>query len=173
MGRSFSLLAALALLLIQLAPAQADDNFRKLEIETKIAELKARGDYGKALELLNLYIDIRERQELPQDFLLAAALRKRAALRRLANEPAVDLASLWKAISIDNEVFGRDHPVVAADYLAIADALLASHEKAQAEEYYFRAIGILSTTYGPEHHVTKAATNKLIAACGPMVLSQR
>jgi len=162
----------IALFLFKFWPAYASD-FKKLEIETKIAEHKAKGDYGKALELLGYYIDVREKQGLAQDFLLAAALRERAALRVAAHDPLIDLASLWKAASIDNEVFGRDHPVVAADFLAIADAMVASHQKAQAEEYYIQAFAILSGAYGPEHTATRSAYRKLVAVCGPILTSKR
>jgi hypothetical protein len=172
MGRS-GFVSLIALFLFQFAPAGAADTLKKLEIESKIAEHKAKGDYERALELLGYMIDIREKQGDPHDFLLAAALRERAALRQLAHDPAIDLASLWKAISIDNEVFGRDHPIVAADYLAIADALFASHQKAQAEDYYVRAFTILSAAYGPDHFETRAAYRRLVGVCGPILLSQR
>jgi len=171
--RRIGFVTLFALLQLQLAPAHAADSLKKLEIEAKIAEHKAKGDYEKALELLGYTIDVREKQGHPRDFLLAAALRERAALRQLAHDPVIDLASLWKAISIDNEVFGRDHPIVAADYLAIAEALVAAHQRAQAEEYYVRAFTILSTAYGPDHFETRAAYRKLVSVCGPILLSQR
>jgi hypothetical protein len=173
MNRLFGFAVLIALLLFQFGPANAAENLKKLEIENKIAEYKAKGDYGKALELLGFYIDMKEKQKQPQDFLLAAALRERFRLRQLAHDPVIDLASLWKAISIDTEVFGRDHPVVAADYLAIADALLVSREKVQAEEYYIQGFTILFNIYGHEHPATQAAYQKLVAACGPILLSLR
>lgn len=172
MNRLFGFASLIATLLFQFGPAGAADNLKR-PIETRIADLKAKGDYDKALKLLDLSIRIREKQAIPRDFLLADALRQRAALRQLAHDPILDLASLWKAISIDTEVFGRTHPVVAADYLAIADALVASHQRANAEEYYIHGFTILLDTYGPEHFATQEAYQKLISFCGPILLSKR
>jgi hypothetical protein len=172
MDRLLRFASLIALFLFQFGPAYAGDSLKK-PIEIRIAELKAKGDYGKALELLGLYIRVKEKQGLPQDFELAAALRHRAEFRQLAHYPVIDLASLWKAISIDTEVFGREHPVVAADYLVIADAFAASYERAQAEEYYIRGFTILFNVFGPGHSATQAAYQKLVAFCGPILLSMR
>jgi hypothetical protein len=79
--RRYRTFFALLILLTVQPSAHAADSLKKFEIEGKIAKYKAAGDYERALELLNLYIDMRERQAHPLDFILAAALRERAALQ--------------------------------------------------------------------------------------------
>ncbi len=142
-------------------------------MERESGELKARGQYKEALKLLDTYIQKRERQAFPKDFILAAAFRERAALRRITGGNATKTDCLWKAISIDVDVFGRDHPIVAYDYIAIADALIEAGQQAEAQAYYTQAITILSLVFGTSHPATQNTFEKLARSAGPIKIFER
>ncbi len=136
-------------------------------ISQQMRQSEQKGDFKSALALLDRFISDRARQYFPEDFVLAASLRQRARLRQLAGEKE-DMAALWKAISIDADAFGRDNPIVAFDYVAIADVLAASNDLEEAQTYYMQAILIFRASFGPMHTITDATFKKLARVTGPV-----
>jgi tetratricopeptide (TPR) repeat protein len=166
MKYAFGLTLALCMF-AQVAVADPFYDPAKSLVEHQIVSLKAGGEYKRALVLLNAYISQRQKQGFPRDFILASAFRERAALRLLAHEDQTKTDCLWKGIAIDIEVFGRDHPIVARDYLAIADALAASDRQQEAQAYYLQAITILLPAFGPSYPAIQATFEKLARSVGP------
>jgi hypothetical protein len=121
----------------------------KPTLEQEIETTKSDCDYGRAIELLQRYIKQREREAIPNDILLAAAVRKKANLKILIGAGKVDRAQLWIAIAIDHAAPGRDHPVVGYDYTVIADVLVNEGLVPEAQAYYIQALTVLTRTLGP------------------------
>jgi hypothetical protein len=152
-----------------LHPVQASE---KSAIEQEIETATIDCDYARAIELLRRYIEQRERQAIPNDILLAQAIRNQASLEIQTGAGKVNRARLWKAIAIDHAAFGRDHPVVAHDYTVIGDVLASEGPKQfrEAESYYVQALTILTRAFGPNHPRTLSTFDKLARIAGPIDL---
>jgi hypothetical protein len=161
-GRMFRrLLICLALL----DPVHASE---QPTLEPEIETARSDCNYGRAIELPRRYIQQKERETISDDILFAATVRKQANLGILLVAGKADRARLWKAIAIDHEAFGRDHPVVAYDYTAIGDILASEGQAREAESYYIQALKILNRVFGPEHPRTLSTFDKLARIAGPL-----
>jgi hypothetical protein len=107
------------------------------------------------------------RQAFAFDILLAAAIRERSALQHMTGDHKTTVTPLWRAISIDIEALGRDHPLVAYDYLALGDALAAANKPDEAQSFYRQALVILTGSLGPSNAGTETAFRRLAQVLGP------
>ena len=110
---------------------------------------------------------------IPDDILFAAAVRKQANLKNLTGAGKMDRALLWKAIAIDHDAFGREHPVVAYDYALIGDVLASDGGVQEAQSYYIQALIILTRVFGPDHPRTLSTFDKLTRIAGPLRFGRR
>jgi hypothetical protein len=102
------------------------------------------------------------------DILFAAAVRKQANLRILTGAGKIDRALLWKAIAVDHDAFGRNHPVVAYDYALIGDVVASEGGVQEAPSYYLQALTILTRVLGPDHPQTLSTFDRLTRIAGPL-----
>ncbi len=146
---AIAVLTGLAMIL-SLQPVHAADAFLDggwPALNAQIQQLKNKGDYKLAFDVLDHYIRQRVEWLYPYDFPLLAVLRQRAHFRQMRGERKTELISLWNTISMDAEDLGRDDPIVGYDYAAIGDAYAALNDFKQAEPYYSQAIKILSAAF--------------------------
>jgi tetratricopeptide (TPR) repeat protein len=68
-----------------------------------------------------------------------------------------------RALSIDETIYGPDHPNVARDLNNLAELLRATNRHSEAEPLYRRALKISDTSYGPDHPKVAIGLNNLAA----------
>lgn len=161
----FQIFCSLLISLALLHPVQASE---KPALEQEIETARSDCDYGRAIELLQRYIQQREREAIPNDILLTAAVRKQVNLKILIGGGKVDRARLWKAIAIDHAALGRDHPVVGYDYTVIADVLARQGRIQEAQAYYIQALTILTRALGPFDARALLIFEKMARVAGPL-----
>ena len=66
-----------------------------------------------------------------------------------------------KALQIDLEVFGDNHPDVAIDYNNLGMAYRDVGDKQKAVHYLKQALTIMNTVYGPDHPSVKIFQNNI------------
>jgi len=81
-------------------------------------------------------------------------------LRRLADYASARTA-LERALGIDEQVYGPEHPKVARDVNNLGGVLRDQGDLAGARECYERALGIDERVYGPEHPKVAIRVNNL------------
>ncbi|MBN1586690.1 MAG: tetratricopeptide repeat protein [Candidatus Omnitrophica bacterium] len=69
-----------------------------------------------------------------------------------------------KALLLEEQVYGKDHPVVAASLNILADLYQKQHRHEDAELLLERAIGIMARSSGPDHP-NVAVSLGLLAEC--------
>jgi tetratricopeptide (TPR) repeat protein len=65
-----------------------------------------------------------------------------------------------RALAINEESFGPDHPNVATSLNNLAELLKATNRLAEAEALLRRALAIRETSFGPDHPLVAAGLNK-------------
>ena len=75
---------------------------------------------------------------------------------------------LWKAIAIDHDAFGRDHPVVAYDYTLIGDVLAGERGVQEAQSYYILALIIFIRVSVRTIRERCRPSDKLTRIAGPL-----
>ncbi|MGO9543292.1 MAG: tetratricopeptide repeat protein [Rhodomicrobium sp.] len=157
---SISVLWFLTILSLQPAHADSYTDGRWSAMSAEIQVLKQKGDYKLAFLVLDHYIKQTVERLYPNDFLLAAAMRRHAYFGEMPGGRQAQLISLWNTISMDIEDLGRDDPVVAYDYATIGDAYAALNDFRQAEAYYSQAIKILTASFSSPDPVWGAINPK-------------
>jgi hypothetical protein len=68
-----------------------------------------------------------------------------------------------RALAIDENSYGPDHPAVATDLNNLALLLRATNQMSEAEPLLRRALAIFGNSYGPEHPSTVTVRANLAA----------
>ena len=72
-----------------------------------------------------------------------------------------------RALAIDEESFGPDHPAVASRLNNLAQLLQATNRLAEAEPLMRRALAIDEKSFGSEHPDVAAASTTWPSCCRP------
>ena len=78
-----------------------------------------------------------------------------------------------RALAIDREKLGPEHPDVAIDLNNLAQLLQATNRLEEAEPLMRRALAIDEKSYGPEHPNVAIDLNNLAHCCRPRTGWQR
>ena len=92
---------------------------------------------------------------------LGVALNSLALLLHDTNRLAEAEPLMRRALAIDEQSFGAEHPSVAIDLNNLAQLLKATNRLAEAESLMRRALAIREQSYGPEHPRVAIALNNL------------
>ena len=66
-----------------------------------------------------------------------------------------------RALAIDEQAFGNEHPIVAADLNDLAVLLKETNRLEEAEQLHRRALDILEKHTGPDHSDTRKIKEQL------------
>ncbi len=92
---------------------------------------------------------------------MATDLNNLAGLLRATNRLAEAEPMYRRALAIDENSYGSDHPDVARDLNNLAGLLRATNRLAEAEPMYRRALAIDEKSYGPDHPNVAVRLNNL------------
>lgn len=111
-----------------------------------------RGDFARARAMEERVIEIWERTLHDRHPSLAAAYNFMGTLYQDTGEPYPDAIAYYeRALAIDEDQFGHDHPDVARSLMDLAQLNLTMGNLALARARNERALEILSTKFGPQH----------------------
>ena len=102
-----------------------------------------------------------EAEALDDPAILAATLNNLAALLQATNRLAEAERLMRRALAIDENSFGPDHPNVAIDLNNLAALLKATNRLADAEPLMRRALAIDENSFGPDHPRVAIRLNNL------------
>ena len=104
---------------------------------------------------------LQEALELADQELLSEALNNLATLLQATNRLSEAELLYRRALAINEQSYGPDHPTVATDLNNLAELLRATNRHSEAEPLYRRALAINEQSYGPDHPSVATTLNNL------------
>ncbi|MDR1796756.1 MAG: tetratricopeptide repeat protein, partial [Clostridiales Family XIII bacterium] len=123
--------------------------------------LYEKGDYGKALELYDKALAIREKVLGKEHPVTAAIYGHIADVYHEQGEYGKALEWHGKALAIKEKVLGKEHPDTAATYNNIALVYHAQGDYGKALEWLGKALAIKEKVLGKEHPATATTFNNI------------
>jgi CHAT domain-containing protein/Tfp pilus assembly protein PilF len=159
-GRLLATLALVVAVSLSLTAARAGPREECAALLQRGAQYYEKGDYAKAVELLERASKLGERA-FGQNSLNVGVISNNLALAYNAQGRYAEAETLYKrARAIDEKALGPDHPDVAASLNNLAVLYRHQGRYAEAESLYKRALAIEEKALGPDHpHVAHGLNN--------------
>jgi CHAT domain-containing protein/Tfp pilus assembly protein PilF len=140
--------------LAEIRAATDDDRlaFESHRRRTEAALAQERGRYDNSIRLFENALDLAEKASMPDNGHISYLLYRIAALNRtVKGEYSIAERQFERAVALEQQTFGREHPLIALTLRGWGTLYLATGDHAKAEPLLQEALEIAEKTLGKVH----------------------